>query len=208
MTAFSRNPGVRAALLALALGKFGLGAELPAQRPEVAETGRNPAPQSAQEQDSRPSLRFGDPTRAREREAAIPIHFVPRRDQPVGSVWADITIPAGPWRFQRAEAAPRSGWRVSATQKRQPARASQTANAGTEIELTVTAGRRAIPEGLLGFLRFRLDAADSPLPTGLSVPKIETAAPNPEDAQAPASFPPTFSDPTLAPGVTCFFFSH
>ena len=210
MTVFAKGPfpGLRAVLLALALWQFELVAELSGQRPEVAEAGRNAGQRSAEEQDSRPNLRFGEPARPRPREATIPIHFAPRREQPVGSVWADITIPSGPWQFQRAEAPPRSGWRVSATQKRQPARASQTTGGATAIELTVTAGRRAIPEGLLGYLRFRLESADSPLPTGLSVTKMETAVPEPDDPQAPAYFPPTFSDPTLTPGVTCFIFSH
>jgi len=210
MTGFAKGrfSGFRAILLAVAFWEFGLIAELSGQRPEAAEAGRSAAQPSAQEQESRPSLRFGDSTRPREREATIPIHFVPRRDQPVGSVWADITIPSGPWRFQRAEAAPRSGWRISATQKRQQGRATQAAGAPTEIELTVTAGRRTIPEGLLGYLRFRLDSAGSPLPAGLSVTKIETAVPSAEDAQTPPAFPPLFSDPPFAPGVGCFFFTH
>jgi hypothetical protein len=76
------------------------------------------------------------------------------------------------------------------------------------MELTVTAGRRAIPEGLLGHLRFRLDSADSPLPSGVSVTKIETAAPDAGGEQNPPSFPPLSSDPPLAPGIACFFFTH
>jgi hypothetical protein len=210
MTRFNKGRFLRAGaiLTAAAVWGFGTVAPVSGQRPEGSEAARGAEQQKAEEQDSRPSLRFGEPTRPREREATIPIHFVPRRDRPVGSVWTDITIPSGPWRFQRAEAAPRSGWRISATQKRQPGRATPAAGAPTEIELTVTAGRRTIPEGLLGYLRFRLDSTDSPLPGGLSVTKIETAVPSAEDAQAPAAFPPTFSDPTLAPGVGCFFFTH
>lgn len=214
MVAFPRDPisvpilvqiGLVSLLLGLAPGLARAGQAVPeaAQAPGSRATGPN-----SEEPATRPSLRFGDPTRPRAREATIPIHFAPRREQPVGSVWADITIPSGPWRFQRADAPPRSGWRVSATRKRQTARASPSTAAPTELELTVTAGRRAIPEGLLGYLRFRLDAADSPLPSGLSVTKIETAVPDPDAAQTPTSFPPLFSDPTLTPGVACFFFTH
>ena len=207
---FYRDRLWRRGTVLLAAAMWGLGMVAPAsgQRPESSEGARNTEPQRAEGADSRPTLRFGEPTRPRDREAAIPIHFAPRRDQPVGSIWADITIPSGPWRFQRAEAAPRSGWRISATRKRQPSRTTPAAGAPTEIELTVTAGRRAIPEGLLGYLRFRLDSTDSPLPGGFSVTKIETAAPDANDEPSSAPFPPLSSDPPLAPGIACFFFTH
>ena len=78
------------------------------------------------------------------------------------------------------------------------------------IEVTVSAGRREIPEGLIAYLRFRLDASDSPLPAGLAVASLESAPPtaDSESASPAADFPPLPTDPSLNPSVGCFFFTH
>lgn len=164
----------------------------------------------AREQDAGPKLHLGEPTRPREREATVPLFFTPRREEPSGSLRVEVTLPPGPWRLQRAEAAPRAGWKISARQKRQPAPERGRASVPTVIEVIVSAGRREIPEGLIGYLRFRSDAPGSPLPVGLAVAKLETAPPAPEsETPGPAAdFPPLPADPPLTPTVGCFFFTH
>ena len=174
----------------------------------VGQTGGQTAVrQKAGEPDSGPKLQLGEPTRPREREAVIPLHFTPRREEPSGSLRVEVTLPPGPWRLQRAEAPPRSAWKISARQKRQ---AAPEAGRASVIEVSVSAGRREIPEGLIGYLRFRLDAPSSPLPAGLAVAKLETAPPAPEsETPGPAAaFPPLSADPPLTPSVGCFFFTH
>lgn len=177
----------------------------------VSQAGRQTVvQQKAGEQNSGPKLQLGEPARPREREAVIPLHFTPRAEEPSGRLRVEVTLPPGPWRLQRAEAPPRSAWKISARQKRQPAQEAGKANEPSVIEVSVSAGRREIPEGLIGYLRFRLDAPGSPLPAGLAVAKLETAPPVPE-SETPSTgtdFPPLSADPPLTPSVGCFFFTH
>ncbi|OFV97616.1 MAG: hypothetical protein A3H28_12910 [Acidobacteria bacterium RIFCSPLOWO2_02_FULL_61_28] len=81
-------------------------------------------------------------------------------------------------------------------------------NEETVIEVTVSAGRREIPEGLIAVLRFRLDAPGSPLPAGLAVASLESAPPTADSESPAAEFPPLSADPPLSPSVGCFFFTH
>ena len=177
----------------------------------VGQTGgQTAAQQKAGEPSSGPKLQLGEPIRSREREAVIPLHFTPRPEEPSGSLRLEVTLPPGPWRLQRAEAPPRAAWKISARQKRQPAPEPGKTSQPTVIEVSVSAGRREIPGGLIGYLRFRLDAPGSPLPAGLAVAKLETAPPASESENpGPAgNFPPLSADPPLTPSVSCFFFTH
>ena len=177
----------------------------------VGQTGgQTAARQKAGEPSSGPKLQLGEPTRPREREAVIPLHFTPPAGEPSGSLRIEVTLPPGPWRLQRAEAPPRSAWKISARQRRQSAPEPGKASEPTVIEVSVSAGRREIPEGLIGYLRFRLDVPGSPLPVGLAVAKLETAPPTSpsETPGSGADFPPLSADPPLTPSVSCFFFTH
>jgi hypothetical protein len=166
--------------------------------------------QDGEQQDAGPGLQLGDATRSRDRDATIPLIFTPRRGEPAGTVRAELTLPVGPWRFQRAEAPPRSGWKVSARQRRQTSPGTAPAPETTLIELNIAAGSRALPGGLVGYLRFRLDERSSPLPAGVTVGKWETEPPAIEvvGPGSPAEFPSPSTDPSLSPTVTCFFFTH
>ena len=170
--------------------------------------GNSASQQDVEEHDAGPGLQLGDPTRSRDRDATIPLIFTPRRGEPAGTVRAEVTLPQGPWRFQRAEAPPRSGWKVSARQRR-PSQGSAATPGTTTIELDISAGSRALPGGLLGYLRFRLEERSSSLPAGLTVGKLETEPPAIEvAAPPPAEFPGLSTDPSLSPSVACFFFTH
>jgi hypothetical protein len=170
--------------------------------------GTSLAPQTASdsgdgERDAGPQLRLGDPSRSRDRDARVPLVFTPRRGEPAGTIRVELTLPSGPWKFDRAEAPPRSGWKVSARQRRQSATL-------TTIELNVSADNKAVPEGLVGYLRFRLEQRDSPLPSGITVGELETEPPAIEVVApgSPGGFPGLSNDPSLNPTVTCFIFSH
>lgn len=208
MTGFVRNrfPVPLPALLLIVICELGWVPDSSAEQQAVSEAGQTSGRMAAREnreeaQESGPRVRLGEPARPREREAVISVTFTPRREEPAGNVHAELTLPAGPWRFQRAEAPPRSGLRVSARQRRLPSGA-------TQIELSVSSGRRTIPEGPIGNLRFRLDEPSSPLPAGLSVSKVETSAPETADSPPLPDLPPAFADPPFSPGMTCFFFTH
>lgn len=178
----------------------------------VVWTGTLPVPQAsgnstsqrdAEEQEAPPRLRLGDPARSRDRDATIPLLFTPRPNDPIGTIQAEVALPSGPWRFQRAEAPPRSAWKVSARQRRE-------SDSTATLELNISSGSKPLPEGLIGYLRFRLDGRESPLPSGLTIgklgtepPAIEVVAPRP-----PSGFPGLSNDPSLSPTVTCFIFSH
>jgi hypothetical protein len=178
--------------------------------PGIQTAGPAASQQDAGEGDGEPGVTPGDPTRSRDRDAVIPLIFTPRRDEPAGTIRVELTLPSGPWRFQRAEAPPRSGWKISSRQRRLPAQGSAAPAESTLIELNISAGSKALPGGLIGYLRFRLQDRDSPLPAGVTVGKLETEPPAFEVVapQAPAGFPGLSNDPSLNPTVTCFFFGH
>ena len=178
--------------------------------PGLQAAGNSASQQDVDERGPAPGLRMGEATRSRDRDAMIPLIFTPPRDEPAGTVRVELTLPSGPWRFQRAEAPPRSGWKVSARQRRQPPQGSAAPAETTLLELNLSAGSKALPEGLVGYLRFRLEERSSPLPAGITVGKLETDPPAIEVVapQSPEGFPGLSTDPSLSPTVTCFFFSH
>ena len=171
--------------------------------------GNTASQQDVKERDAGPELRPGEAARSRDRDAMVPLIFTPHPDEPAGSIRVEMTLPSGPWKFQRAEAPPRSEWKVSARQRRQPPQESETP-AVTTLDLNISAGSKTLPEGLIGYLRFRLEERGSPLPAGITVGKLEAEPPAIEVVapRSPGEFPGLSNDPSLSPTVTCFFFSH
>ena len=171
--------------------------------PRLQAAGDSASQQSTDERDAEPGLRLGEPSRSRDRDAIIPLLFTPLRDKTTGTLRVELTLPSGPWRFQRAEAPPRSGWKVSARQRRE-------SDGKATIELNVSSGSKPLPEGLIGYLRLRLDERESPLPSGLTIGRLETEPPAIEVVapRSPSGFPGLSNDPSLSPTVTCFIFSH
>ena len=171
--------------------------------PLLQDEGSSAAEKQAEKPETQAQLSLGDADRSRDRDAMVPLLFAPRPNNPVGDIQAEIQVPSGPWRFQRAEAPPRSEWKVSGRQRRD---SDDTAT----IELNIISSGKHLPKGLLGYLRFRLDDRESPLPSGLAIGKLQTFPPAIE-VVAPGSsggLPGFSNDPTLTPTITCFFFSH
>lgn len=158
-------------------------------------------------QSSQPKLQFGQPARSRERDVTIPVHFIPSAKEPAGSIRAEATLPSGPWKFLRAEIPSKSNGMFFARERSQSQQDPGKGKGTILIELSASADSGSIPAGLLGYLRFRLDTPDSPLPAGLVVSKLETSAPTskPDKSEGQAPKP---SGPIPQPMVTCFFFSH
>ena len=171
--------------------------------PGIQAAGDSASHQNADERDAQPELRLGEPSRSRDRDATIPLFFMPRPNDPVGDIRAEVVLPSGPWRFQRAEAPRRSEWKVSTRQRRE-------SDVKATIELNVSSGSKPLPEGLIGYLRLRLDERESPLPSGLTIGRLETEPPAIEVVapRSPSGFPGLSNDPSLSPTVTCFIFSH
>ena len=78
--------------------------------------------QNAEEQGPEAKLDFGEPARTREREAAIPVYFRAPQGEAVGSIRAEVAVPQGLWKFQKAEAPKGSWWKISARQKKPAAK--------------------------------------------------------------------------------------
>ena len=167
--------------------------------------------QNAEERGPEAKLDFGEPARTREREAAIPVYFRAPQGKAVGSIRAEVAVPQSLWKFQKAEAPKGSWWKISARQKK-PAAKEEPAKAGRFLvmELRISAGSRAIREGLIGHLRFRSVQSGSPLPGPLEVRKLEVSPPTaePPETEPPANLPPMTDEPPLNPAQGCFFFTH
>ena len=150
-----------------------------------------------------------EPTRSHDRLLSFPIKFTAPTGESIGMFRALVIVPDTAWKFQKVELPSRSDLKVSARQQKRRDKDQDPSSAAQIIEITFSAGTRAIKDGLIGTMVFSvptvLPAAPEP-PTAriilTSPPEVEQST-NPADS--PFALPP---DATVNPAVGCFFFSH
>ncbi|MBI4444217.1 MAG: hypothetical protein HY649_12705 [Acidobacteria bacterium] len=170
----------------------------PAQESPTASSGQ----EVSNRQHHKAALHLGEATRSGRYEIVIPLHFVAPLEETVGNVHAELVLP-GPWKFQKAELPEQSRWKVSVRQRKQE---REGATPQTVLELTFSAGSRAIVTGILGLLQLASTEEDAAVPS-LEVAKLETSPPV-QEVVGPEAASPLPQAPPVNPAQTCFFFSH
>ena len=162
--------------------------------------------QAAQERRAPSKLLLGEATPAGVRETVVPLFFQSAPGQTIGKIRAEVRVPQGWGQFRRVDLPKNAVWKASV--KRRTEKSADQRSSSTVLEVTISAGSRAIPDGLLGHLRFSgQQSGELPLPV---VGKLETWPPEPEPvSRGPNEEPfPMPADPPLNPGLSCFFFTH
>ena len=137
---------------------------------------------------------------------SIPLEFTSGLHESVGTITAQLKVPDGPWKFQKAKAPQGSRLEVAARHRR----SQDAAGGGAVIELEISAGSREVPDGVVGYLTFSETDGSAPDQIPITVAKMETAPPGsdtePLRSAAPTEIPATPDSAAPAPG--CFFFTH
>ncbi len=186
-----------AAIAALGAGLGAAIAQTPATRPDT----------KGSEVRGGPELRLGKLDRPPGRSASLPVYFRAGQARNVGSISAQVAIPKASWIFQMAEAPQGAWWKVSSKEKGEER--SKDSRGIIVVEVSFSAGNRALQDGLIGYLNFQVSPPGSPMPPLLSIRKVEVAAPSATLSKpgSPGEAPPVTPDqPT--PIQSCFFFSH
>ncbi|MBI4463704.1 MAG: hypothetical protein HY647_03270 [Acidobacteria bacterium] len=125
----------------------------------------------------------------------------------MGEIRAKLVLPEGPWDFRKVELPEKAHWKVSVRQRKQAGEPEgESPPPQTLLELTFSAGSRAILSGMLGLLRISLPE-EGTRPPHLTVAHLETSPPVPEvvGTDTPLPLP---QGPPINPAVSCFFFTH
>ena len=140
-------------------------------------------------------LQLGEAVRAERRDASIPVDFAPVENLEVGRIWAEVTVPEGPWKFDKIEITKGLPLNVQ-TRKR------NGDNKRTVIEVDISAGNREVPSGRIAAIKFSLENANSPVPSGLTIRTLQVLPPQESAPLTPPDEPPP------QPLTGCFFFTH
>ncbi len=174
-----------------------------APAPQAVESGPGVTQEAGQTQSK---LSLGDAALRGEQEIAIPLHLTAAPGVTVGRIRAEVLVPEGPWKFQRVEPPKDVGWKAAARER--SAKEEGSDERQTWIELSMDAGSRAIPDGLIGHFEFALRGTGTQRPSGLTVRKLEVWPPEPEVVRNPDPLAPPSELPGQNPQVGCFFFTH
>lgn len=157
-------------------------------------------------------LRLGKLERAAGRIASLPVYYNPGHAREVGTIRAEVTVPGSSWIFQTAETPQGAWWKIFSKEKVESG-PGESGGSGrrTLIDLNFSSTTRAIPEGLIGYLRFQVEPVGTPLPAGTAIRKTDMAGISAQPSRAVGSGGMStggVSDRPVSPVSGCFFYMH